>query len=223
MMTTGDILGDLPPAARQNRALTLVARIISYVFHPLFIPVYVALFVIYELRLFSDRGPLQHKFLIAQFVLNYTFLPLVTVLLCKGLGFIQSIHLKTQKDRIIPYILCEIFYFWTWYVFHNQKASIPAEVEMFALGVFLATSAGLILNAYLKVSMHALSMGVLCAFIMLASLMSFLSFGLYISIAFLIAGLTCTARLLDSNHTTQEIYLGFFTGALVQVIAYFFV
>lgn len=200
--------------------IRIAAKIISYLFHPLFVPLYVGLFLIYEVRLFNDRTDWQQKIIFAQFFIYYTFFPLMTTLLSKALGFIQSVYLKTQKDRILPYIVCEIFYFWAWYVFRNLH--FPKEVVMFALGVFLACSLGLIFNSYLKISMHTISLGVLCAFCLLASTMSSTSYGIYISIAFLIAGLTATARMVDSNHTQKEIYLGFFVGVLAEVVAYFF-
>ena len=57
---------------------------------------------------------------ILRFFIMYSFFPLVTVLLAKGLGFLDSIYLKTQKDRIIPYIACGIYYFWMCYVLRNQ-------------------------------------------------------------------------------------------------------
>lgn len=197
------------------------AKIISYLFHPLFVPLYVGWFFIYEVRLFSDKTDWGRKLIFIQFFIYYTFFPLMTTLLLKALNFVQSFFLKTQKDRIIPYIVCEIFYFWAWYVFRNVH--FPSEVVLFSLGIFLACSLGLILNSYMKISMHTISMGVLCAFLLLASSMSLLSFGFYISIGFLIAGLTATARLIDSNHTQKEIYFGFFAGSVAEVIAYFFV
>jgi hypothetical protein len=181
----------------------------------------VALFLIYEVRLFNDRTDWQQKIILAQFFIYYTFFPLMTTLLSKALGFVQSIYLKTQKDRIIPYIVCEIFYFWAWYVFKNLH--FPVDVVMFALGVFLACSLGLILNSYMKISMHTISLGVVCAFLLFSAMSSNNSYGFYISITFLIAGMTATARLIDSNHTQKEIYFGFFVGALAEAIACFFV
>jgi len=93
---------------------------------------------------------------------------------------------------------------------------------MFALGVFLACSLGLIVNSYMKISMHTLSLGVVCAFFLLAATISTNSYGIYISIAFLVAGLTATSRLMVSNHTQREIYFGFFAGAIAEIVAYFF-
>lgn len=202
-------------------SLRFISRVISYIFHPLFVPLYVGWFLIYEARLFPDRSEWQKTIVLIQFFIYYTFLPMMTTFLCKALGFIESIELKTQKDRIIPYIVCEIYFFWGWYVFKNLH--FPALFVMFGLAVFLATSLGLIINAYIKVSMHAISVGVLSTFIFISGTMTTMNYGPYISVAFLIAGLTGTARLIDSNHTTREIYTGYFIGILTQVVAYFFV
>ncbi|MBO9681111.1 MAG: hypothetical protein J7502_00330 [Flavisolibacter sp.] len=202
-------------------ATRVAAKIISYLFHPLFLPVYVGLFFVYEARLFNDRTDWQNKIILLQFFVYYTFFPLVTTLLAKAVGFIQTVYLRTQKDRILLYIVCEIFYFWAWYVFRN--VDFPKEVVMFALGIFLACSLGLILNSYMKISMHTIALGVICAFFLLAGMSSAANYGFYIAVAFLIAGITATARLIDSDHTQKEIYSGFFAGVLTQVIAYFFV
>jgi hypothetical protein len=201
--------------------IRFIAKFISILFHPLFIPLYVGLFLIYEVRLFNDRTDWQKQIILIQFFVYYTLFPLMTTLLCKALGFVQSVYLKTQKDRILPYIVCEIFYFWAWYVFKNIH--FPREVVMFALGVFLGCSMGLILNSFMKISMHTISLGLVCVFFLLAGLFSSVNYGFYIAIAFLISGITATARLIDSNHTEKEIYAGFLVGGLAQVIAYLFV
>ena len=202
-------------------ALRVASKIISYLFHPLFVPLYVGWFLIYEVRLLNDKTDWQNKIVFLQFFSYYTFFPLMAILMSKALGFVQSIYLKTQKDRILPYIVCEIFYFWAWYVFKNIH--FPREVVLFSLGVFLACSLGLILNSYMKISMHTISMGVVCTFFLLAAMISNNSYGFYICIVFLIAGFTATARLIDSNHTQKEIYFGFLAGSLAEVVAYFFV
>lgn len=196
------------------------ARILSILFHPLFIPLYVAWFLVYEARSFPDRTEWQKTIVIIQFFIYYTFLPLMTTLLCKALGFIDSIRLHSQRDRIIPYIVCEIFYFWAWYVFRNLHFPLP--FVMFSLAIFLATSLGLIINTFMKVSMHAISVGVMCTFFILAGMMTEINYGPYISIALLVAGLTGTARLIDSNHTTKEIYTGFLVGVVAQLAGYIF-
>ena len=201
--------------------LRIAAKIISYIFHPLFVPLYVGWFFVYGIRLFPQLDEWGKTKLLVSFFVNYTLLPLITILLAKGLGFIQSVYLKTQRDRIIPYVATGVFYFWIWYVFKNQL--FPKEVVMFSLAVFLASSIGLLANNYFKVSMHAISAGVVVALIILMGLNTYSNYGFYISIALLIAGIVCTARLINSDHYPIEVYGGLFIGMLSQLIAYWFV
>jgi hypothetical protein len=132
-----------------------VARVISVVFHPLFIPVYLSAFVLYYTPIFPGFAPADKVLLLLRFLVMYTLFPLVTVLLAKGLGFVETIYLRTQKDRIIPYVACGLYYFWMWYVLRNQP-EFPREMVSLALAIFLASSGGLVLNSYVKVSMHAI-------------------------------------------------------------------
>lgn len=198
-----------------------IAKIISYIFHPLFVPVYVGWFFIYILRLFPDQDDWGKTVLLLRFLIIYTVFPLITVLLAKGLGFVQSLFLKTQKDRIIPYVTSGIFYFWVWYVFKNQQA--PDVIIMFSFAVFLASSAGLIFNIYFKISMHALSMGVVLALMLIIAFHTSANTGPYLSLAFLVAGLVCTARLVNSDHLPFDVYAGLFVGILCQLVAWAFV
>ena len=202
--------------------LRVAAKTVSYLFHPLFVPVYVGWFFIYVLRLFPGLDELQKTLRLVQFAVLYTVFPLATVLLGKALGFIQTIYLKTQKDRIIPYIASMIFYFWMWYVSKNV-GYFPKESVMFSLAVFLTSCLGVFFNTFFKVSMHALSMGVVVTLMFILSLSSGLNFGPYLSITLLIAGLVCTARLVNSDHHPFEVYAGLFLGAVSQLIAWVFV
>jgi hypothetical protein len=202
-------------------AIRIAARVISVIFHPLFIPVYISWFLLFINPIFPAFDTKAKAMLLIRFLVMYTVFPLATILLAKGLGFIQTIYLKTQKDRIIPYVACGLYYFWMWYVLRNQP-EFPRELVLLALAIFLASSLGLILNSYLKVSMHALSVGVMMAFLMIMAFMSAASFGVFLSVAFLITGLVCTARLINNDHSTAEVYIGLFGGIISQLVAYWF-
>jgi hypothetical protein len=93
-------------------------------------------------------------------------------------------------------------------------------MEDLALGIFLAASGGLFLNSYLKISMHGISLGVMIAFVYGLALSVESSFGVYLSIATLITGLVCTARLINTDHTPAEVYIGLAVGILGQLIAF---
>lgn len=210
---------NIPEMPRQPIVLRVAAKIISVILHPLFIPVYVVWFLLYvQPYYYAGFSDWDKSKLFISAILMYTFFPLVTVGLLKALKFIDSVFLKTQKDRIIPYVICMIWYFWMWYVWHNLP-DIPAIQVKFGFAVFLASSAGLIANIYMKVSMHALAAGVQLVFMLTLAFAHALDSALYLTIAILIAGLSCTARLIASDHSFKEVYTGLTIGILSQLIA----
>ena len=203
----------------QNPAIRLAARFISYIFHPLFVPVYIAWFLItVQPYLCASFTPADKLITLLRFIIMYSFFPLVTVLLARGLGFIDSIYLKTQKERVIPYIACGIYYFWMCYVLRNQP-QFSKEVVQLSMAIFIASSIGLLVNIYMKVSMHSIAMGILLVFMSLLAFTQAGSYTVYMSVAFLLAGLVCTARFIVSDHTAKEIYTGLVVGGLSQLIA----
>jgi len=147
------------------------------------------------------------------------FFPAFTVLLLWKLGFAKSIHLRNQKERIIPYIATMIFYWWMWYLSRNFTDQASA-LKFFYFGIFLATVPGLILNNFVKVSMHAMGMGGALAGVILTCLLYQNNYGLDITIMTLIAGIVCSARMALSEHSLFEINLGLFIGIVCQIIGY---
>ena len=205
----------------QPNALRIPAKIISYIFHPIFIPVYILIFLMrVQPYLFVSVVGLKKTFTIIQFGVMYAFFPVVTALLLKALGFIDSVYMKTQKDRIIPYVICMIYYFWVWHVIRNQNI-YPAELVQFSLAIFITSILGLMSNSYMKVSMHAMAVGVMAAFVVVLSIAGNIDSGIYISAALFITGLVCTARLIVSDHTGKEIYTGLFIGIIALLLAKF--
>ncbi len=195
------------------------AQFFSYIFHPLFIPLYVVWFIVFihpsYLSGFSQWQKMQVVFIVA---LNAVFFPLITVLLLKGVGFIQSVFLHTQKDRIIPYIASSIFFFWTFNVF-RQQSHYPLILTSFFFGVLVTASAALLANIYFKISMHAMGVGGMLGLFLVIMVYNTMLMTWPLCLAILIAGIVCTARLLISNHTAKEIYWGLFLGVLCQFAA----
>jgi len=199
--------------------IRLLASFFSYLFHPVFIPLYIVGFMVYEHPyLFAGFAPKEKILVVAQAFAMFTFFPLVTVLLLKALKFIESFHLATQKDRIIPLVACGVWYFWIWYVWRNLP-DYPKPAVQLAMAVWITASLGLMANIYMKISLHAMSLGVMVAFILLLAFSQPLNFGIYISVSLLIAGIVCTSRFIVSDHTAKELYGGVLVGIISMLIA----
>ncbi len=206
-------------AIQQPLWLRIPAHVVSILFHPLFVPVYVVYFIIFvHPHYFSGFSTPDKAQVILIVLLNAVFFPLLSVLLLKGVGFIQSVFLHTQKDRIIPYMACSIFFFWTYHVFREQN-QYPIVLTAFFFGILLSASAALMANIYYKISMHAIGMGGLIGIGLVIMKSNTMLMTWPLCIALLIAGLVCTSRLIVSNHTNREIYMGLVFGLLCQLVA----
>lgn len=211
-------LGD---AIRFPLVFRAIAYFFSVVFHPLFIPVIATWFLAFvQPGYFTGIPPEEKSLILIRVGYNTIFYPALTVLLLKALGFIKTIFLKTQRERIVPYIATNIFYFWMFLVLKHQ-AEVPVILTSFIFGAFLCTSAALIANIYFKISMHALGVGSLCG-LMLIIIFSGFSYAVFLMalLVFLITGIVCTSRLIVSDHRPFEIYSGIFVAVFCQIISY---
>jgi hypothetical protein len=197
--------------------------VISYVFHPLFIPTYIFIFLMYQVP-YEFAGITDYQLqlrLFSNFWLT-AFFPAFAVFLLWRLKFSESIFLRTQKERIVPYVITMFFYWWMYYLSRNFTDQ-PLVLKFFYMGIFIATVIGLILNNYFKISLHAMGVGGALAAIILFALYYRVPLGVSMSVAALITGIVCTARFLVSDHTNKEVYTGLFVGIFSQLIAYYFV
>ena len=204
--------------------LRIIAYLFSYIFHPLFIPVIATWYLAFiHQAYFTGIAPGGKLFIVVRVAYNTIFFPAFTVLLLKGVGFIDSIFLKTQRERIIPYVASNIFYFWMYLVFRNQPG-VPLILTSFIFGVFLSSSVALLANIYFKISMHALGLGALSGLMLLIIFTGF-SNGIFLPamVVFLITGLVATSRMIVSDHMPFDIYAGIFFGIICQVIAASFI
>lgn len=208
---------------RQPAWLRFLAKLVSVVFHPLFISTYVMAFLVFIHPIaFAGVDHPSPPFRLFNVFYCTAFFPGFTVFLLWQLRlFVGSMQLRTPKERIIPYLAAMIFYWWTWDVQKNLPGSPPLAVK-FLLGAFLSVCGAWFCNIYCKVSMHAIAVGSALVFFILFSFHDGYASGSYLAMAFLAAGMVCTARFLVSDHTPFEVYLGLFVGMLAQVIAWQF-
>jgi hypothetical protein len=220
MQQTLEENGTVAIQSQQPAALRFFGHLISIVFHPLFIPIYVCCFILYWHPLvFAGYSPFDKLRSLASVFVNLTLLPAFTVFLLWRLKFINSIYLKTQKERIIPFAATMLFSFWCWNVFRNLP-DYPEQFTNFLLGGFITIIAGWLANIYFKISMHGLAAGGMAVFVLGVAITGEGSSGQYIAAALLLSGLICTARLVVSDHKPFEVYAGLFVGAASQWLAF---
>ncbi|MBG9375830.1 hypothetical protein I5907_06260 [Panacibacter sp. DH6] len=209
-------------ADHQPAYLRVPAKLLSYIFHPLFLPTYVFFWVL--LRFPYEFAGITPMALFARKITVFwmtAFFPAFSVFLLWRLKFIESIMLRSQKERMAPYIITMIFYWWMWYLSRNFTDQ-PEVLRFFFLSIFFATIAGLILNSFFKISMHGMGVGGLLAFVIVTNFFYQAYFGADLAIVTIITGLVCTARLVLGEHNNFEVYAGLLIGILCQLLAFYF-
>jgi nitrate reductase NapE component len=218
-MNSATVANDIMKEDKPGIAARIFGNFFSYLFHPVFVPLYIIFFLLYiHPSAFSGFSEQEKKQTVLIILLNLVLFPLITVLLLKAVGFIDSLYLRTQKDRIIPYIASGIFFFWGYTVFKEQP-QYPPVLTAFILGIFLASSAALLANIYFKVSMHAIGMGGWLGFFLLLFYRNSMLMTWPLCLALLITGLVCSSRLLLRSHEQKDIYGGLLIGMVTQWIA----
>ncbi|MCO6464934.1 MAG: hypothetical protein J5I52_12385 [Saprospiraceae bacterium] len=212
------------------------AQMVSYIMHPLFMVGYMLLFLIQAnpyIFGFSDAKA-KGLVLISVFTIAILF-PMIAILLMKALGLISSIEMPDKKERIGPLIVTGLFYLWL-YVNIRNNDNIPLAFSFFMLGSTIAVFMALIINSFIKISLHTIAAG---GFLMAMLILvydvtygfvdfpvAFLGFEFRLSdrmilvIVSLLAGVTGTARLYLKSHLKDEIYLGYLIGIFSQLVAY---
>ncbi|MFY7964128.1 MAG: hypothetical protein ACOVO1_04470 [Chitinophagaceae bacterium] len=205
---------------KQPLLLRIPAQLISYLFHPLFIPTYIFIFLVYQFPYeFNDITVWKLKLKIFSVFWMTAFFPAFAVFLLWRLKLSQSIFLRTQKERIIPYFVTMFFYWWMYYLSKNQTDQ-PIVLKFFYFGIFWSAIIGVIINNFIKISLHTIAAGSALMAILLISFFYQTNLGFAISCAVFLTGVIATARLLVSNHTTLEIYTGLGLGIICQIVGY---
>lgn len=196
---------------------TKLAKLISYIFHPLLMPTYAFLLLFNQKAYFAMiiPTPAKWRLLVIVFILTFV-LPMMLVLLLKSLKKIKSLQMYERKERNIPYIVSAWFSFILFLILN--KTQLSPIFKYFTLGATLLIVFAFIVNLKWKISIHMLAIGGLVGMVMGLTLMSIIGNPVYMISLVLIAGLIGFARLKLKAHTQAQVYIGLFSGVILMMI-----
>lgn len=208
----------------------ILARLISFLGHPLLILTYVLLLMLIINPFAFGAQHIGDKRTVVLFfyVISTSFIiPGLGISLLKPLGLVQHFELRDRQERTGPYIISGIFYLWLYKNFANGAA--PELYAKFVLGATIGLFFAFFINIFSKISAHATGMGGFIAMILLLALewpgASFgfgpllLSLNLILACVILFAGLIGVARLSLGLHTHWELLQGYAAGFLAVILA----
>lgn len=201
----------------QGMTETRLARIISYLFHPLLMPLYILLLLLNLSTFLSRSLPFPYKMALTGVVILTTILfPLFLTWMLLRLRIITSLFMDKMEERTFPILAISVFYYLTYFLLRGIHISVIFSYYM--LGATLLAILSLVVNFYRKVSLHMIAAGSFTGLFLGLSL----NFGINLNIAILagilLGGIIGFARLKSNSHQPAEIYSGYAMGVLVMTV-----
>ncbi len=196
------------------------AKVISWLFHPLWIPI-LGLLLIFQIDTLSVfLIPDKAKWLILGMVLVATMIfPLLIISLFVRKGLVSSIRMEKREERIYPYLLMMLVYYVMYLLFGSIK--LPFFVNGLFLSVALVILVVIVINIWWKVSIHAAAMGGITGIFIALAIRYELNLVIVIGLLLLISGLVGFARLKLDAHKPSQVYVGFLVGTVISMLLYF--
>ncbi len=195
--------------------MRLLSQIITYLFHPLLIPIYGALFYFKVTPKYSPLS-LQSGNILPVFILT-VIIPIVSMLILKNLGLIKSQLMLRSEERIYPLLVVVLLLLMV--LLRVIPNHYTIELYYYFLGLVIAgTSCLMIALVGRIVSLHMAGIGSLLAFMVLLSLHFEKNIVVAISLCVLCTGLIAMARLYLRAHGRASIIAGLLIGLLSQLL-----
>ncbi len=195
--------------------MKMFLRIISYLFHPLFIPFAGTLAYFIVTPKYSPLE-LQSGNILPIFILTI-IIPIIAYLILSNLGLVSSMFIPNIKERRYPLYINILLLLTVLYKVIPNNFTI--ELYYYFAGLVGASFASLLLLYFnFKSSLHMAGMGSLFMFLVSLSIHFEKNITLALSLFILASGLVATSRLYLRAHNGPEMLIGLFIGLLSQLL-----
>jgi membrane-associated phospholipid phosphatase len=208
-----------------------IAKFISFLFHPLVLPIFAVTLIFYFPSWISNYIFEYKKTIILIIALLTFIIPLLILLILLNLRVITSLNLSIRRERYIPYSVIAFIYTGGYFILNHFPLGIPAAVLNFILIADIVIVILMTLNFRYKISAHMAGIGSFMSFfyvfllkeVLSDTLFSFIGidFTILFFLIFLIvvSGLIASARLFLNEHKPVQIISGFCLGFAIGLLS----
>lgn len=200
----------LPPTGTEQ-AVTNISHFLSWLLVPLMMPVYGTLLA-FGLSILNFTGfGVRLAFAAIVFAFN-VIVPSIVVIILKKMGMVRDLGLNSQKERLIPYMICIACLVGT-ALFMNYKEA-PLWLVTFYCGGAVAGLVEAVINRWWKISVHAAGMAGLVAMLLHLLVYDYSLPGTFtwLLITIALAGMLGSARVWLGRHTLGQVLAGYAVG-----------
>ncbi len=196
------------------------ARIISILFHPVLIPTFGFLLLLYSGFYFSNISWEAKRIVLIIIFFSTGILPMLGIaMLAFSSGIEQKI--KSGSSRIISLIISSISYY-SGYLLLNRIHAFPV-FKVILIASVLACTALLLLSLKWNISSHMTSMGGISGAILALSFRTGLNPVWSVVTVILISGVVATARIILEKNKYWQLSSGYALGFIILYLVIYFV
>jgi len=197
---------------------TTWAKIISYVFQPLFMPLLTVILAFnFDPYLESYFPPEAERAIYSVIGLNTFLVPTLLILYLKRLKIISSIDVENRRERFIPFMVTLVLYITTYVLI--RRSPLPETMYSMISACIIAMILAFVITMAWKISIHMTGIGgVVGAMCALFDIHMFFPVAI-LSALVLLGGFIGTARMVLGIHTLAQIICGSVLGFTVQFVA----
>lgn len=196
--------------SRTENIITLIAKTVSVVFHPLFMPIYGIIIILSAPTLFGYLPGSIKKLILLIVLINNVLLPLSLMPYLRYRNYITSWTIENRRERMIPMFIASILYAATSYIIIRYP--VPVFIKTFILGIFIISLLLTALNMWWKISLHSAAAGAIAALVLVLSFKMNSPLLWPLMLVIVSAGLVLSSRLKLNAHSPAEVWSGFFLG-----------
>ena len=193
------------------------AKLISFVFHPIIVPIASALLYFILIPNHMPRA-FSYRVLGLIFVTTY-ILPVLLLYFLKKIKLIEDYYLHSINERKFPITFMVVLCF----LIGNLLLKFNI-INLLAYSFFACSLALVIVYILfffkIKTSLHTLAIAGQIGFISVISYEYKNNLLLILIVLFLLFGIVATSRLKLKAHTLSDVIIGFFVGFLSQILIY---
>lgn len=188
------------------------AKLVSFVFHPLFMPLYGMALIFSAPTLFGYLPWEVKKLLFLIILINNVMLPFSLLPFFRYRNVISSFSIEERSERNLPLILTTLLYGATSYIVFTFR--VPVFIKSFFLAFFFLSLTVTIINFWWKISTHSVGIGAITALAIVLSVKMYSPLIWYFIVIIIVTGLVLSSRLKLNYHNPGQVWLGYLTGII---------
>jgi hypothetical protein len=195
------------------------SKIITIVFHPLLMPVFITL-ILFEPKSYFSLISFDYQRIIYSFIIISTILlPLSTIPVFLKLGVIKTVEMVEKQERVLPLLFATFSYMCGYFLL--QKLNLPVPIGSAFNSLLFNASIVLfcltIVSLWWKISIHMAGIGGAFGSLLILSLRLGMDLNLFIISSIFIASILGTSRLILNTHNNPQVFIGFLLGLFGMV------